>query len=134
MAIGAPQDSGATDYTLKAAGDLSNKQYYFMKLSDDDKVTTVTAVTDVPIGVLQNKPAAANRSAVVRVIGQTYVSSDAGLTAGNLIGTQSDGQADAKTPGTDTTEFVVGQVIVGTGTAGDLAVAVINCASPHRAS
>ena len=134
MAIGAPQDSGAVDYTFKAAGDLSDKQYYHMKLSGDDTVTTCTAVTDLPVGVLQNKPAAANRSAVVRVLGQSYVSSDAGLTAGNLIGTQSDGQADAKTPGTDTTEYVTGQIIVGTGAAGDLAIAVINCIAPHRAS
>lgn len=132
MAISSPSDVGALDITFKAAGDLSNKQYYFMKLSADDTVTTVTAVTDVPCGVLQNKPAAANRGAVVRVLGASYVSSDAGLTAGNLIGTQSDGQADAKTPGTDTTEYVVGQVTTGTGTAGDLAIAVINCASPAR--
>lgn len=134
MAIGAPSDSGALDITRKAAGDLSNKQYYFMKLSADNTVTTCTAATDVPVGVLQNKPEAASRSAVVRVIGETYVSSDAGLTAGNLIGTSADGQADAKTPGTDTTEYVVGHVVVGTGTAGDLAIAVVDCAAPHRAS
>lgn len=132
--VGVPCDSGAVDIAYKAAGDLSNKQYYFMKLSADRTVTTCTAATDKPIGVLQNKPAAANRSAVVRVVGESYVSSDAALTAGNLIGTQDDGQADAKTPGTDTTEYVVGMVTMGTGSAGDLAVAVINCASPHRAA
>ena len=134
MAIGAPCDSGAMDIVRKAAGDLSNKQYYFMKISADNTVTTCTAATDVPCGVLQNKPAAANRVAVIRVIGESYVSSDAALTAGNLIGTSADGQADAKAPGTDTTEYVAGHVVVGTGAAGDLAIAVINCAAPARAA
>lgn len=134
MAIGVPSDVGATDISYKAAGDLSNKQFYFMKLSSNRTVTTCTAATDVPIGVLQNKPAAANRAAVVRVVGESYVSSDAGLSAGNLIGTSADGQADAKTPGTDTTEYLVGQVTTGTGSTSDYAVATINCAAPVRAA
>lgn len=125
MAIGVPSDVGAMDVSYKAAGDLSNKQYYFMKMSGNRIVTTCALTTDVPIGVLQNKPAAANRAAVVRVAGESYVSSDTGLTAGGLVGTSGDGQAV-----TSATTYVVGQVTTGTGTAGDLAVATINCAAP----
>jgi len=61
------------------------------------------------------------------------VSSDAALTAGNLIGPAADGQADAKTPGTDTTEYVSGIVVQGSSAAGEMAVALI-AGVPHRAA
>jgi len=64
----------------------------------------------------------------------TKISSDAGLTLGNLIGTSADGQADAKTAGTDTTEYVVGVMLTTTGAAGVIGTAMVNCANPHRAS
>ena len=108
--------------------------YYFMKLSADNTVTVCTGATDTPIGILQNKPDAAGKAAVVRVVGYSKVSSDAGLTYGNLIGTSADGQADAKTSGTDTTEYICGQVVKGTSNAGELAEVFINCANIGRAA
>ena len=60
---------------------------------------------------------------------------DAALaTAGTLIGTSADGQADAKVPGTDTTEYIVGRTIEVSTNAGDLIACVVNCASPSRAA
>lgn len=118
---------------LTASADLSAKQYYFVKMSGNNTVTVCAAATDKPIGVLQNAPVS-GAEAEVCCIGVTKVSSDAALTAGNLIGTSGDGQADAKTPGTDTTEYTVGSVIVGSGAAAGLAVAVVNCAAPCRAA
>lgn len=117
--------------TLEAAADLSAKQYYFVKITSGGKADVCAAATDRPVGVLQNKPTAGNTAEIV-VSGVTKVSSDAGLTAGNLIGTSGDGQADAKTPGTDTTEYVVGQMLTTTGGANVIGTAVINCASPAR--
>ena len=122
------------DITLSAAGTLASKMYYFMKLSADNTVTVCTGATDTPIGILQNKPDAAGKAAVVRVVGYSKVSSDAGLTYGNLIGTSADGQADAKTSGTDTTEYICGQVVKGTSNAGELAEVFINCANIGRAA
>src|SRR5574337_1127881 len=98
---------------LKAGADLSAKQYYFVKLSADKTVVVCAAATDIPIGVLQNKPDASGKAAEVVAVGVTKVSGDADLDAGHLIGTSGDGQADRKLPGTDTTEYTVGQVVVG---------------------
>ena len=116
-----------------ASADLSGKQFYFVKLSGAGTVTVCAAATDVPIGVLQNKPTS-GQAAEVMMLGISKVSSDAALSRGNLIGTSGDGQADAKTPGTDTTEYVVGQVIEASTAAGGLATAVINCANLARAA
>jgi hypothetical protein len=119
--------------TLEAAEDLSAKQYYFMKLDSNGRATTCTGATDVPVGVLQNKPNALGKAAEILVYGMTKVSSDAALTIGDLIGTSADGQADAKTPGIDTTEYVTGQVLIASTAAAGLATALVNCANPHRA-
>lgn len=118
---------------LKAGGDLSTSQFYFVKVNSSGEVVICAAATDKPLGVLQNNPAS-GKAALVCVMGVTKVSSDAALDEGVLIGTSADGQADAKTPGTDTTEYVVGQVIGASGAAAGLASAVINCCNPHRAA
>ena len=120
--------------TFKAAGDLSTKQYYYMKLDSNGRVTVCTGATDLPIGVLQNKPDALDKPAEVMIVGVTKVSADAALTIPSQIGTSSDGQADAKTVGTDTTEYAVGQILEAAAAAGDLITATINCLNPHRAA
>jgi len=119
--------------SLKAGADLSAKQYYFVKLNSSGNAVVCAAATDVPVGVLQNNPTA-NQSAEIVVVGLTKVSTDAALAIGNLIGTSSDGQADAKTVGTDTTEYVVGVAMVTSGAADTITTAMVNCANPHRAA
>ena len=118
---------------LTASADLSSKQFYFVKMSGEKTVTVCAGATDKPIGVLQNAPAS-GEEAQVCCIGVTKISGDADLNYGALIGTSGDGQADAKTPGTDTTEYVVGHVVYGNAAAGGLITAAINCASPARAA
>ena len=118
---------------LTASADLSAKQYYFVKMSADKTVTVCAAATDIPVGVLQNDPAS-GEEAVVCSVGTTKVSGDADLDFGQLIGTSADGQADRKIAGTDTTEYIVGQVLEGNTAAGGLITAAINCASPSRAA
>lgn len=116
-----------------ASADLSAKQYYAVKISGLNTVTVCAAVTDVPIGILQNAPTS-GQAAEVCVIGISKINSDAALSRGNLIGTAADGQLAAYTPGTDTTKYVIGQVLLASGAAGELATAVINCAAPARAA
>ena len=118
-------------HSFTAAADLSDKQFHFVKLTANDTINVCDAVTDVPVGVLQDAPEA-GQAAEVMLVGISKVSSDAALTAGNLIGTSADGQADAKVAGTDTTNYVVGQVLSGTGAAGELATVAINTLNPHR--
>lgn len=123
------------DHTFEAGADLSAKQFHFVKLNTSGQVVVCSGATDKPIGVLQNKPNATGKAAQVRIVGITKVSSDANLAAGDLIGTSADGQADAKTPGTDVTEFICGQVLFDTsGAAGDLTKAAINCINIARAA
>ena len=119
--------------TLEAGADLSTKQYHFVKLDNAGKAVVCSGATDRPVGVLQNTPISGQAAEIV-VVGLTKVSSDAGLTIGAVIGTSADGQADAKTPGTDTTEYVVGTVLVTTGAAGVIGSVLVNCANPHRAA
>jgi hypothetical protein len=120
-------------FTRVAGADLSALQYYFVKLSTTDTVVVCAAATDVPIGILQNAPTS-GQEATIMVTGISKVNSNAALSIGDLIGTAGDGQADAKVPGTDTTEYVVGVVLEASGAAGELATATVNGLNPHRAA
>lgn len=95
---------------LTAGADLSAKQFHFVKLASATTVDVCSAITDVPIGVLQNTPTS-GQAAEVCIFGITKVVADGNLSAGNIIGTSSDSQADAITRGTDTTVTIVGQAI-----------------------
>jgi len=119
--------------TLPAAADLSAKQYYFVKVNTSGQAALCSGATDRPIGVLQNTPTA-GQAAEVLVVGGTKVVASASIDEGSLIGTNADGKADAKSPGSDTTEYGVGQVILAAGADGEVLTAVINCASPARAA
>jgi len=114
---------------LKASADLSAKQFYFVKLSGVATVTACDAATDEPLGVLQNAPAS-GAAANVCSIGVTKLSSNAAITAGALIGTSADGQADPKIWGTDKTEYIVGRAITTSGAADGIVTCLINCAVP----
>tara|TARA_A100001201_G_C4008829_1_gene176872 strand:+ start:328 stop:714 length:387 start_codon:yes stop_codon:yes gene_type:complete len=107
-----------------AAADLSAKQYYFVKLASSTTVNVCAAVTDKPIGVLQNKPESGEQ-AIVRVFGVSKISADATLAAGDVIGTSADGQAQPISLGSETTVHVCGQAIEA-GAAGNILAAYIN--------
>jgi hypothetical protein len=118
---------------FQAAGDLSTKQFYFVKLSAAHTVDVCSGVTDKPIGVLQNKPSAAGQEAEVCISGWTKVQAGGTVTVGTHfnIGTDGNGKAVAYAPGTDTTKFLVGQPVT-SGASGSLMEAIINCASAGR--
>lgn len=110
--------------SFKAGADLSAKQYYFVELDSDGHVTACNGATDKAIGVLQNDPTS-GQAALVCVFGRTKVSADAALSIGDLVGTSADGQADAKTPGTDTSDYVKGIVTKATANAGEIAEIIL---------
>jgi hypothetical protein len=121
--------------SLRAAADLSapTNQFKFVKLDANGDVIAIAAITDIPIGVLQNTPAL-GQEAEVMGDGITKLQADAALTPGAVIGTSADGQADIKVLGTDTTEHVCGYVLQGAAAAGNLCTARIVCGFPNRAS
>ncbi len=120
------------DSTRKAGGDLSTKQYHFVKLDSSGDAVICAGATDVPYGVLQNAPAS-GETAEIMMLGVSKVKSDGVIAVGALIGTSSDGQADSKTSGTDTTEYVVGRYLgTAAAAAGDVITCAINTMNPHR--
>ena len=116
---------------LKAGADLSAKQFRFVKLDASGDVVVCAGVTDIPIGVLQNKPTS-GQAVEVMAIGISKIEGDADLAIGDMIGTSADGQAAAYVAGTDTTKYVVGRVLTENSAAAGLISALVNCMNPHR--
>lgn len=79
--------------TLKAAADLSTKQHFFVKVTAAQSVNLCSAITDVAIGVLNNKPDAANKAAEVDVSGTTKVVAGAAIAAGARVAPMASGKA-----------------------------------------
>ena len=119
--------------TFTAAADLSAKQYYFVKITADNTVNVCAAVTDVPIGVLQNAPAS-GEAASVMLYGISKVSANEAIAVGNNIGTGDDGQADVVAAGTDTTVRLVWQALEAASAAGEIISCAINCINGERAA
>lgn len=113
---------------LTASADLSDasNQFKFVEITGDGTVNVCNATTDKAIGVLYNRPIAGEAAQVA--IGIVKVQGDGDLTAGDTIGTSSDGQAAAYTAA-DTTKTIVGFVIVGNSAAGGLATCFVHPAT-----
>jgi uncharacterized membrane protein len=118
------EQSGIDLGVFTASTDLSDKQFYFVKLASATTVTVCTAITDVVMGVLQNNPTSGGQ-AIVRVFGLSKVSANESLSVGHVIGTSSDGQASRITLGSSTTVHVCGQAVEAAST-GDVVTAFIN--------
>jgi hypothetical protein len=118
--------------SLEAGADLSAKQYHFVKLNSSGQAVIVSAITDVPVGILQNKPTSGQVAAIM-VDGISKVVADGTLDEGNVVGTSADGQADAIAPGTDTTVYAVGQMLTANA-AGELGSILFDCKKPARAT
>lgn len=117
---------------LSASADLSAKQYRYVKVSGDGTVDVCSSATDISCGILQNKPTSGQAASVAGPGSTSKVDSDGALTAGNMVGTSADGQADVKIPGTDTTEYMCGQVIIGSTAAGEKAYVTFD--APRKAT
>ena len=89
---------------LKAAVDLSAKQFYCVELTAADTVNVCGAATDVVVGILQNKPVAGEaceipESGIVKGIAGGVIA------VGQWVGTDAAGKLVAKTTDKD---FVYG--------------------------
>lgn len=118
--------------TYTASADLSAKQYRFVKISGDARCTVCAAITDKPIGILQDNPVAEG-SALVMQSGISKVVAGAELTAGALVGTDANGAAVPIVAGTDTTAYIVGHVKIGAAS-GAIAEVAFDCMAPARAA
>jgi hypothetical protein len=119
--------------TLVAGADLSAAQYRFVEIGAGGVVTRANAITDKPIGVLQNSPDEGEEAEVL-VVGGTKLVSGAALAVGTVVSTDNEGRGDAITVGSDTTQYNLGTTIFASGAAGEIATVLINCANPSRAA
>ena len=115
--------------TLVAGENLSSSQFYFVKLSAANTVSLCSAATDIPVGELQNAPESGEAANVMHY-GISKVSSNAAITAADLIGTSSDSQAVTADPDGASEAYYVGQAITASAAAGGLISALIDCAAP----
>ncbi len=107
--------------SLNCATDLSAKQYHFVKMSGAQTVVICAAITDVPIGILQNAPDGTyNKAAVVAMIGgggtSKLVAGGALGTAGTIVATKADGRAQTAV----TTQYPGATTIDTAGADGDI--------------
>ncbi len=114
---------------LDADADLSSNQFQIVKMSATDKRVSLASVDgEVFLGVLQNKPNAAGKSATVVGLGVTKVIAGEALVAGDLWGTDTAGKArkvEATNTGADTGDYVGGQVLIGVAAADEVATVTI---------
>lgn len=114
---------------LKAGGDLTGAQYKFVKLNNAGDVVAIAAATDVPCGILQNKPNT-GEAAQVAVEGVSKVQADEALDEGEEVGTSADGQA--QTPAGASGVAIVGKVLKAAGAAGRIATIQFSCLAASR--
>lgn len=108
---------------LVSTNDLSGNQFYLVKLdpANAEQVLLCSAHTDLPIGVLQNKPEA-GEAAQVRTDGVTKALAGATVNPGDEVGTDATGRFVTKNntaTGADFGDYVRGICLDG-GTVGVL--------------
>ncbi len=127
----------AVRITGVAAVDLSAKQFLFVKPAGTTNtlgvdVTPCTGITDLPIGVLQDTPAAGDLGGVcVSGISKVRVNASTGITVGNVLGIDNTGAVKAIAYGTDTTQYVVGKALE-TAAAGSIAQIYVSLLGPAK--
>lgn len=116
--------SGGDYFTLsaKSVGDLSAKQYHFVRFSAADEISvgSFDAAEDWA-GILLNKPNAAGRAATVQFAGESKIVAGGSLTVNDLITTKGDGRAQAATSG----DMVIGRVLETAANDGDVVRMII---------
>lgn len=100
-------DNKAFVVTEEAGADLSALQYRAVKMNTSGKIVVIAAITDIPYGILQNKPDASGKPAEICPISSGGISKivlGETLTPGVRVGTSTVGKAEADA----TTNFNLG--------------------------
>jgi hypothetical protein len=83
-ASGIASKTGVSGVDTPAGSDHGGKQYLFVKVDSSGNVD-IAAATDVPVGVLQNKPQVAGQAATVAISGVSRVVASGTVTAGSPV-------------------------------------------------
>ena len=79
------------DITVPAAADLSSHQYKYVKVDANGRCNITSAVTDISVGILQNKPSAVDVPGRVRVAGVSKLKFNAAIDDGVLVTSNTQG-------------------------------------------
>ncbi len=118
-----PYSGNGIDITVPAAADLSSYQHRLVTIDANGRGTICTGYTVQPIGILQNKPSAANVGARIRVFGESkYV---AGAAADEMAYIASNAQGFGTATTLDTACYV-GWVLNAPGGSADVQAIFVN--------
>lgn len=119
--------------TFIAGADLSAEanQYKAVIFDGSGNVVVATANTDVPIGILQNRPKSGQEAAVL-IIGRSKFQADAAVTLGQRLSVSADGQFEALAAGNPTRSWF-GFVLEPAGAAGRIGSGIFNFITPVAA-
>lgn len=101
--------------TRPANADLSTKQYYAVKAVSGGKVDLCSATTDKAVGILQDKPAAADRAAQVGIVGVSKAVAGAAISVGALVAPMASGKIQTAV----TTQYCIGIALTAASADGD---------------
>lgn len=122
------------DWTVLANSDLTDKQYTAVKFNGSatsETVVAVSAATDLPLGILNNAPAA-GEEADVRLLAVQKVKLGGTVARDDLLTIAADGRIVKATIGTDATKYVIGRALEA-GTANTIISAALNTLNPYLA-
>ncbi|MBP7548667.1 MAG: hypothetical protein KA761_00155 [Gemmatimonadaceae bacterium] len=108
-------DTELTCISVDAAGDLSAADYHPVKLDASGKAVACSAVADIAVGIVQNKPAV-GQAATVAVAGVSKARAVGTIGAGALVAPAASGLG---VQAAVSTNRVMGIALVG-GVAGDI--------------
>jgi len=124
------QQIGVLEITRKAEKDLSTKQYYFVEMGGAaGQIDVCDNAGDLVLGVLQNKPNAANKLCAIRVMGTTKVICGGTVTEMARVGTNINGKCIVKTADTN----LVAGIALEAGAAGDIIEILLTPAAQRAA-
>lgn len=119
--------------SIVAGADLSAQvnQYKCVKLNGSGQVIAIAADTDVPIGILQNRPALGDPAEVL-LIGESKYQASTAVAIGALLGIDADGQLITLAAG-NPTKVWVGRSRTAPGATGVLGTGWFNFVLPAAA-
>lgn len=117
--------------SFSAAVDLTANQFQFVTLNTAGQVVLCSAITDLPIGILQNAPRA-GLAASVMTYGVSKLVMAAATAIGSLVGTDAAAKGAIRVNGTDITTYIVGRAIVATAAANGVGTVAFSCLTPNR--
>jgi hypothetical protein len=108
------------DITVQAGGDLSSHQYKFVTMASDGQVDLTASAGGTALGILQNKPDAAGKAAVVRIFGGSKLELGATITPDDKLQSTAAGVGDVAASG----DHVLAQALEG-GASGEVIEVVV---------